>query len=242
MVQRRQIERLEAEVAQLKAEKADVEAFAAVAAHELIEPLVMIEAYSSLAMKRIDDDPGSVREDLDTICRAAARLRRLGETLLYDARSGGRALRPREVDCNALLRDIVAILLPEIEARSARVELGDLPTVRGEEALLGSVFTNLLSNALRYGPRAGALVTVTGERGERGWDLTVEDDGPAIAEEERERIFEPFRHGQRERRDRGFGLGLAISRRISERHGGQIAVAPGTRGGNRFVLSLPDAA
>jgi signal transduction histidine kinase len=235
-----QVERLTADVVRLESEKADIEAFAAVAAHELVEPLVMIEAYAAMAADRLaEQEHPATRDDLDQIGRAAGRLRRLAETLLHDARSGGKALRMRVVDCNRLAKDVVAMLTPEIDARGARVDVGTLPSVRGEATLLGGLFTNLLTNALKYGPRTGGVISVTAERSASEWQVSVEDDGPPITEDERAGIFEPFRRGRRERRARGAGLGLAISRRIVERHGGQIGVALGDRGGNRFFFTLP---
>jgi two-component system, chemotaxis family, sensor kinase Cph1 len=235
-----QIERLTAEVARLEIEKSDIEAFAAVAAHELLEPLVMIEAYAAMASDRLDaGDRAQTRDDLEQIGRASARLRQLAELLLYDARAGGRHLRLRTVDCQRLVADVVAMLSPEIEARGARVEIGELPEVRGEPSLLGGLFTNLLTNSLKYGPRSGGVVSVTATRAEGEWSVAVEDDGPPIPEDERAQIFEPFRRGRRERRSRGSGLGLAICRRIVERHGGEIRIFTGERGGNRFVVTLP---
>jgi signal transduction histidine kinase len=234
-----EIERLTADLARLEREKADIEAFAAVAAHELFEPLVMIEAYAAMAAERLGEGQDPTREDLDQISRAAARVRQLAEMLLHDARSGRRALRLRTVDCQGLVADVVATLRPEIEARGARIEVGELPQVRGEPSLLGGLFTNLLTNALKYGPRSGGLVSVTATRDADEVRLSVEDDGPLIPENERVQIFEPFRRGLRERRSRGSGLGLAICRRIVERHGGEIGVFTGERGGNRFVVTLP---
>ena len=236
------IEGLRADVARLESEKSDIEAFAAVAAHELLEPLVMIEAYAAMASDRMAagaDADAETRDDLDQIGRAAARLRQLAELLLYDARAGGRQLRLRTVDCQRLIADVVALLRPEIEARGARVEIGELPELRGEPSLLGGLFTNLLTNSLKYGPRSGGVVSVTATRDHGEWSVAVEDDGPPIPEDERAQIFEPFRRGRRERRSRGSGLGLAICRRIVDRHGGQIRIFTGERGGNRFVVTLP---
>jgi len=87
----REVENLSARVEQLEREKAAVEAFAAVAAHELVEPLVMTEAYASMVSDRLDhDEHAESRRDLDALSRGAARMRLLVETLLNDARSSGR--------------------------------------------------------------------------------------------------------------------------------------------------------
>jgi signal transduction histidine kinase len=237
----RQVERLADQVQRLEREKADIEAFAAVAAHELFEPLVMIEAYASMASERLDvAEHAASRADLDEISRAASRLRRQVETILHDARTSGSPLVKQDVDCNRLVADVVALLRPEIEARGTRIDAGDLPRVRGEEALLRGLFTNLIGNALKYGPRRGGRISISAEREPRHWRLSIHDDGTPITDDERADIFEPFRRGRRERRARGAGLGLTICRRIVERHGGSIGVAAGgALGGNAFFFTLP---
>jgi signal transduction histidine kinase len=104
--------------------------------------------------------------------------------------------------------------------------------------MLASLFTNVLANALKYGPRSGGLVTVTARRAGKRWRFSIEDDGPQIPEDERARVFEPFQRGRHERRTRGAGLGLAICRRIVERLGGEIGVTAGARGGNCLYFTL----
>ncbi len=156
-----QVERLADQVERLQQEKADMEAFAAVAAHELFEPLVMIEAYASMASDRLDvAEHAASRSDLDEISRAASRLRRQVETILHDARTAGSPLVKRDVDCNRLVAEVVALLAPEIQARGTRIDTADLPQVRGEEALLRGLFTNLIGNALKYGPRRGGVISI----------------------------------------------------------------------------------
>ena len=132
-----EIERLAARVAELEREKAALESFAAVAAHELVEPLVMTEAYASIISDRLEGpEHADSRRDLDALSRGVSRMRLLVETLLHDARAARREVKRRPVDLGALLRDCVALLRPEIEARDARVEVGKLPAALGEESLL----------------------------------------------------------------------------------------------------------
>jgi light-regulated signal transduction histidine kinase (bacteriophytochrome) len=236
----REIERLHARVAELEHEKAELEAFAAVAAHELVEPLVMTEAYAAMIGDQLDEDLfPEAREDLEAMARGAARTRLLAETLLHDARSGGRHLERRPVDLNAVVRDSLTLLRPEIRARGAVIEIDELPEVLGDEALLGGVFTNLLINALKYSPRRETIIRVTVAAHGADWLFEVESGGRTIAPQDRLRIFEPFRRGPGERRTRGAGLGLAICRRIVERHGGQIGVTAADGPGNRFFFTLP---
>jgi light-regulated signal transduction histidine kinase (bacteriophytochrome) len=236
----RELERLSARVADLEREKASAEAFAALAAHELVEPLVMTEAYASMVSDRLDGEQhaDSLR-DLDAISRSAARVRLLVETLLHDARASDRQLRLEDVDLNVVVRECVELLGPHIDARGARIEIGELPVVRGEEVLLTGVFSNLLVNALKYGSRTESTIKVSATSENGDWRLIVDSEGPTIAAEDRERIFEPFHRGAGERRSRGAGLGLAIIRRIVERHGGRVGVTSANGSGNRFFFTLP---
>jgi signal transduction histidine kinase len=176
---------------------------------------------------------------LGSLGRTAIRTRLLVESLLHDARATVRPLEREPVELERLVHDCVALLYPEVKARSAVVSVGSLPVVRAEPALLAGLITNLLSNALKFNPRQGGAIAVHAARSDNGWEISVENEGPPIALEDRERIFEPFYRGRHERRIKGAGLGLAICRRIVERHEGRIGVAvEGDR--NRFFFVLPD--
>jgi signal transduction histidine kinase len=238
----RELERMSARVAELERERAAVDAFAALAAHELVEPLVMAEAYASIVAARLDDNAHADSvSDLEALGRGAFRARLLVETLLQDARSGGAAFHAHPVDLNDVVRDSISLLRPQIEARQADVRVTPLPAVSGEEALLSGVFTNLVSNALKFNPRVGGEIEIGADQEPPLWRIFVRSDGPTIPPEDRERIFEPFNRGRDERRVRGAGLGLTICRRIVERHGGRIGVVPaGANGtGNVFYFTLP---
>jgi signal transduction histidine kinase len=235
-----EIERLAARVAALEEEKNALEAFAALAAHELVVPLVMTESYAAIVRERLEgDEHAPSRRDLDALARGAARTRLLIEGLLHEARASERPLRRQPVDLNRVVRDCVLLVEPEVSARCAQIEIDELPEVLGEEALLGSVFVNLIFNALKYSPRQGGSIRIGAVRELRQWRVTVESEGPTIPNEDRERIFEPFHRARTERRERGAGLGLAICRRIVERHGGEIGVAPANGSGNLFYFTLP---
>ena len=238
----REVERLAAQVARLEREKAQVEAFAAVAAHELVEPLIMAEAYASIVADRLSpDEHADSRRDLDALGRGVARMRLLIESLLHEARSSERTLVRKPVDMSLLVGDCVALLQPEIASRDAQVELTELPHVLGEEALLSGVVSNLLINALKYSPRQGAGIRVGGVREQVACRFFVDSEGPTIPSDQRQRIFDAYQRGEGERRATGAGLGLAICRRIVERHGGEIGVVPINGTGNRFFFTLPSS-
>jgi light-regulated signal transduction histidine kinase (bacteriophytochrome) len=234
-----QISMLSARVRDLERERDGLEDFAARAAHELVAPLVMTEAYAAMIATRLDAarDREALR-DLDSVSRAAAQARRLVEALLAEARIGDEPLERRPVDLNGIVSDVVATLRPEIATRAAEVHVGVLPTVQGEPTLLSGLFTNLIVNGLRYGPRERSRIEIAAAREHHdAWRITIDSDGPTVNAEDCERIFAPYQRGQHERRTRGTGLGLAICRRVVERHGGRIGVLP-LATGNRFWFTL----
>jgi len=237
----RETQRLSARVDELEQKNAALEAFTGLAAHELVEPLVITEAYAAMIAERLHaDEHADSRRDLEALTRTVSRTRILLEALLHDARSNKQQLPLRMVDLGELVAECLDLLHPEVEERGASIVVGELPTVPGNEALLNGLFANLLMNALKYSPRYGAEISVTCEFIDgAAWKIMIDSEGPTIAAEDRERIFAAFQRGTGERRARGVGLGLAICRRIVERHGGLIGVVPAPAGGNRFYFTLP---
>ena len=200
----------------------------------------MIDAYAATALERLDDElDAESRSDLEAVRLAAARSRRLVQTLLEHAQSRQRPLERRPVDVDVVLGEALTLLAPEIRARGAEVEVGELPQVEADATLIAAVFTNLLTNALKFGPREGAKIRVVARRDTDGWRFLVDSQGRAIATEDRERIFEPYRRGRDERRTRGTGLGLAICREIVVWHGGRTGVESTDDGHNAFWFTLP---
>lgn len=234
------VEQLEQELEESRAQAAKLERFAAMAAHEVLKPLVMTEAFATMIAERgghgLDLE---TRRDVDTLIRISSRMRLLVEAMLMDARPDQEPLQREAVDVSKVLNDCVEMLGAEIRAREVKVDVEDMPVVPGDEALLTGVFGNLLSNAIQYGPREGAEIKVSAARSEAGWTFSVESPGPAIDERDRQRIFEPWQRGWGERRSRGVGLGLAIVRQVVERHGGHVGVTSPEPTANRFFFTLP---
>lgn len=231
---------LVARIQELTREKEAAEGFAAVAAHELVEPLIMTEALVAMLLER----PGSPLDDaamadIQLISRTIVRARMTAEVLLHERRASRSPMHTEPVDLAAVVHECLRLLEHRLASRDAVVEAGPLPTVRAEPILAHGLYFNLLVNALRYG-RQGSRIRLGGEPERAFWRLWVANDGPPIAHEDRQRIFAPFERGTGERRLRGAGLGLVICRRIVERHGGRIGVDV-VDGGNRFWFTLPGA-
>jgi len=236
----RALERQEARLVELERERAALEMFAGVAAHELMAPLIVAETHARLLEEQVHERAdGAACPDLYELLRVLSRMRVLVQTLLHEARSSGNPLERRPVSLRRLVDDGIELLAGEIAAHEARIVVGALPIVEADEVLIGGVVNNLLLNALRYGPRTGGAVSIHARRALAHWRLSVTSQGPTIPLEDRARIFEPYRRGAHERRIAGAGLGLTLCRSIVERHGGVIGVAPLRAGGNRFYFTLP---
>ena len=234
------VEQLERKLEESRAQSAQLERFAAMAAHEVLKPLVMTEAFATMIAERAGHGLDlETRRDVDTLIRISSRMRLLVEAMLMDARPDSEPMTCQAVDLSKVLDDCVQMLGAEIRAREVKVAIEDMPVVPGDEALLTGVFGNLLSNAIQYGPREGAEIKVSAARSDAGWTFSVESPGPAIDERDRQRIFEPWQRGWGERRSRGVGLGLAIVRQVVERHGGQVGVTSPEPTANRFFFTLP---
>jgi signal transduction histidine kinase len=233
----RRVADLERERDALERERDALKDFGARAAHELVAPLLAIEAYSTAVATRLVTHDAALR-DVERIGRVAARSRRLVETMLYSTQND-HLIEPRPVDLNALVVECLSSVAADLEDRETPLEVGDLPTVSGDPGLLLSLFTNMVVNGLRYGPRRGGHIVIAAAEEPTGdWRITVDSAGVTMPPEDRERIFSPFERGSHERRSRGAGLGLAICRDIVERHGGRIGAVP-IPGGNRFWFTLP---
>ena len=213
-------------------------AFVADAAHELRSPLTALKLQLDL-LKRAGDDT-SRAEAIAALAGGIERAVRLVEQLLALARSEPEAPVVREpVDLAELARRTVADLVPLATARRTELVVeAEAPVVlAGERAALGAMVRNLVDNAIRYAPEGAHVVLAVRPDGDRAL-VRVDDDGPGIPAEDRERVFDRFY-----RRDSGdaagSGLGLAIVRGVVQRHGGSVRLDAAPAGGLRVDVSLP---
>src|SRR3954453_21723864 len=153
----------------LEDEKRELQAFAALAAHELLEPLVMADAYAQIVINRLSSGDAESIENLMAMSRGLARARLLVGSLLQGSAPPPRWLGKQPVDLDAVLRDTLELLQPEIVARKVKVDAQRLPTVKGDATLLSALMKNLLVNALKYGPRSGGMIAVFASRRSDEW-------------------------------------------------------------------------
>ncbi|MEZ0290939.1 MAG: hypothetical protein ACAH82_00260, partial [Solirubrobacteraceae bacterium] len=173
----RRVKKLEAVVADLGEHSRSMEGFAATAAHQLSEPLIVAESGAIMIAEDLGDALDSdLRARLDAIGRGAARARQTVDALLMDARSGS-GVELQAVNVEHVVLQVLDELAPRMSDRGVVADVQELPTVRSEPRLLAVIFQNLLSNALKYGPRDGGNVKIRAERADEGWRLIVESGG-----------------------------------------------------------------
>ena len=237
-------ESLEARVAERTAElcrsNEELEQFAYVASHDLQEPLRMVSNYTQLLARRyrnkIDADAD---EYIEYAVDGARRMRSMIDDTLNYARLGRIVTEKSRVALDQIVGEVVLDLRAAAEERGARIDVGPLPAVAGEASLLRQVMLNLIGNALKFASDQRPCVRVSAERAGELWAVSVSDNGIGIDPAYHAQIFEPFKrlHGTAD--FPGNGIGLAVCRRIIERHGGEIGVASAEGAGARFWFTVP---
>jgi PAS domain S-box-containing protein len=219
----------------------ELEQFAYVASHDLQEPLRSIGGFSELVEQRyagkLDDDG---RRMIGFIRSGVERMQALISDLLSYSRAGQGALRSQQVDTRELVRETLSSLDAAVRDAGAHIEVGDLPVVEADRAALAQLFGNLLSNALKFTDgRHPPQVDVTAQAEDDAWRFIVADNGLGIDPAQAERVFGMFERLHAEDQYGGTGIGLAICKRIVERHGGRIWWEPNAGGGTAFHFTLP---
>jgi len=223
---------------EIERSNADLSQFAYVASHELQEPLRMVERYTELLA---EDHKGKLGqeadESIDFILDGTRRMQDLIEELLQFSRISSHGQAFEACDCNTLVSEAIRNLQASIEETQAQVRREGLPTVLGDSSQLGQVFQNLISNALRFRGKESPRVSISAERSEENWVFAVKDNGIGIERADSVRIFEIFRRLNPDYP--GTGIGLAISKRVVERHGGRIWLESKVGKGSTFYFTVP---
>jgi two-component system, chemotaxis family, sensor kinase Cph1 len=220
----------------------ELEQFAYIASHDLQEPLRMVGSYTQLLEQRygaqLDDD---AREFLRYAREGANRMRELIDALLSYSRIDSRAQPSRPVSMDRVLDLALTNLRASVEAAKATVDRGPLPEVDGDAVQLGQVVQNLIGNAIKFRGPNPPHISIRAERRGPVWQFAVHDDGIGILPEYQDRIFIIFQRLHSREEYPGTGIGLAVCKKVVERHGGRLWVeSAGVPGqGSTFYFTVP---
>ncbi len=236
------IEALAGRAAELARSNRELEQFSYIASHDLQEPLRMVGSYTQLLEQRyaaqLDDD---AREFIRYAQEGAARMRQLIDALLAYSRIDTRGEPFRPVAMDQVVSVALANLRESIAEAKAIVTSGPLPEVTGDPVQLGQVLQNLLGNAIKFRGPNPPHIEIRAERHGPDWVFSVHDDGIGIAPEYQDRIFVIFQRLHSREEYPGTGIGLAVCKKVVERHGGKLWVeSTGRPGeGSTFRFTIP---
>jgi light-regulated signal transduction histidine kinase (bacteriophytochrome) len=228
---------------ELKKRNRELQDFAFIASHDLREPLRKIRAFGDILAGREDSFDEDARDYLRRMRTAATRMRTLLDSLLTYSRVTTRAEPIKKTDLRKSVEEAVANLEVMIKEKHARVEVGDLPSIRADPIQMIQLFQNLIGNAIkfsRHSESAHVRIHAREAPADKAFEIYVEDNGIGFEEKYIDRIFDPFQrlHGRSSGYE-GVGMGLAICNKIVERYGGRITARSAPGRGSTFIVTLP---
>jgi signal transduction histidine kinase len=225
---------------ELARSNADLEQFAYVASHDLQEPLRKVYGFCQLLERRYGDQlDDRAKEYIWYAADGARRMQTLINDLLAFSRAGRSTAGFRPVDLNRVVAEALDALDEAIVASGATVTVDDMPEVRGDPGLLGAVFQNLLGNAVKFRSDQPPHVDVTASSQDDEWTIKVSDNGIGVDPQYADQVFTLFGRLHHRSDYAGTGIGLALSKKIVEFHGGRIWLEPTDERGATFAFTLP---
>jgi PAS domain S-box-containing protein len=224
--------------------------FAHVASHDLQEPLRKIQAFGNLLEEEHGDVLGDGKAYLDRMRNAASRMQILINDLLAFARVTTRAQPFSLVDLNSIAQEVIDDLETRVKSTGGQIECGQLPEIEADALQMHQMFLNLLSNALKFHRNdVPPRVTISAERVDETGEIIspdgsycrirVQDNGIGFDEKYLDRIFTVFQRLHRKNEYEGTGIGLAVVRKIAERHNGAVTATSTPDEGATFIITLP---
>lgn len=240
VTERKQMEqRLQQMTDEMQRSNTELEQFAYVISHDLQEPLRMVSSYTQLLAKRYSN---KLDADADEFIAYAVDGAKRMQTLLHDlldySRVGTRGKPFSLVNCEHIVEQAMANLKIAIEECGASVSYDVLPTIMGDEGQLARLFQNLIGNAIKFRREEAPQVNISAQRRNNTVTFSVKDNGIGIDPQHSQSIFEIFRRLHTSEEFQGTGMGLAICKKIVERHGGHISVQSQPGQGSTFYFSV----
>ena len=223
----------------LEMSNAELERFAYVASHDLQEPLRATANFTSLLKKRYEGELDErAQRYIHFIVDGTARMQTLINDILTYSRLQTKEKTLSDIDTNELLQEVKQNLLMTIKKNKAKITYDSLPTVRGDINQLSQVFQNLIGNSIKYHGEQSPEVRIQVEEKEHAWQFSISDNGIGIEPEYFDRIFIIFQRLHTGSEYEGTGVGLAICKRIVERHHGTIWLTSEFGQGSTFYFTI----
>lgn len=231
---------LEKRARELAESNAELERFAYVASHDLQEPLRMVSSFLQLIEKRYKDKLDQKgHEYIAFAVDGAERMKSLILDLLEYSRVNTSSDEKEEVDTKALVDNVRLVYQNVLQETGGTITSSGLPVVRGNKTQLTQLFQNLVGNALKYRSTSAPEIDISCSQREHYYRFEVADNGIGIDEKYFQKIFVIFQRLHNREQYRGTGIGLAICKKIVERHGGTIGLSSTVGEGSRFYFTLP---
>ena len=225
---------------ELKRSNAELEQYAYVVSHDLKEPLRMVTSFTNLLEEELRKGlSNDARRYMRFVSDGAGRMRTMIEDLLDYSRVGRGDMEMEATDLTEAVATALENLAISIQESGVEVQIGELPPVSGVPSLLLRLFQNLIGNAIKFRGDRKPVIQIGAEQDGETWKLFVRDNGIGIEPQHLERVFQVFQRLHRRDEYEGSGIGLAVCRKIVERHGGQLWVESVKDEGSTFWLTFP---
>jgi PAS domain S-box-containing protein len=243
VTERKEVQReLTCKLEELARSNGELEQFAYVASHDLQEPLRMVASYSQLLAKRYKDKLDAEAEEfIGFAVDGARRMQQLIEDLLSYSRLTTRAKALTRTESENACKIAIGNLQGAIKDSNAVVTVGPLPAVLADASQLAALFQNLIGNAIKYRNERTPEIHISARPEGNDWVFSVKDNGIGIEQQYFERIFQMFQRLHSRKNYPGTGIGLAICKKIVERHGGRIWLESQSGQGSTFLFTIPQA-
>ncbi|HEY0792874.1 MAG TPA: ATP-binding protein [Chthoniobacterales bacterium] len=242
ITERKRLERLAIEkLEELARSNSELEQFAHVASHDLQEPLRAVASCVQLLQKRYAGQlDARADEFILHAVQATKRMQTLINDLLLYSRVGTQMRSFGLADAAVVLEQALASLAVALSESGTTVTHGPLPTVNADPSQLAQVFQNLIGNAIKFRGAQPSVIAIGAERRANEWLFSVSDNGIGIEEQYFERIFRVFQRLHTRRQYEGTGIGLAICKKVVERHGGRLWIESQVGKGSTFYFTIPE--